>query len=510
MKKTFKLTESKLITLIKDIISEQEMDEVTITPEQYYDLMRKVFYKTEAIPSLPPFKNKTLVVSGDLKLTDPKIKKLGKLKILGKLDISGSNISSLDGVEVTGHVTTWGTPLYRIEKQRILNAKTSEQESLREDDEWNLNYTDDVGEMAHAAFEYANNRSDITALTDDELERVNEIRKTIQELEEEQENLDTGLENWNELDDDITDRIGELEDELNELTDDKSDVYDFYPSGRWYDLHEYECLTEDMKFAVGTTEEADSSLRVYFEEWIDNPLEYLGPDRITHYVDADMVVDAFEDGEREYIEENPEDYNISRDLSYKQEQEIQDYEKQKLGLEVERFLIEKGGRTPLIEDVIDSAKYFKFKDYLDNIFVVEFSDKWELYQNGKKVETITYSDEEFEEQETDNQTRLDAIDSEISDIEYEIEEINENPDGDFNQDEIFEKVESMLEEIRYDPYDWLKDRGYENETIVKFIDTDAMLDDLVSDADYGSLNGYDNQYDEVKINGTYYVVMRID
>ena len=510
MKKTFKLTESKLITLIKDIISEQEMDEVTITPEQYYDLMRKVFYKTEAIPSLPPFKNKTLVVSGDLKLTDPKIKKLGKLKILGKLDISGSNISSLDGVEVTGHVTTWGTPLYRIEKQRILNAKTSEQESLREDDEWNLNYTDDVGEMAHAAFEYANNRSDITALTDDELERVNEIRKTIQELEEEQENLDTGLENWNELDDDITDRIGELEDELNELTDDKSDVYDFYPSGRWYDLHEYECLTEDMKFAVGTTEEADSSLRVYFEEWIDNPLEYLGPDRITHYVDADMVVDAFEDGEREYIEENPEDYNISRDLSYKQEQEIQDYEKQKLGLEVERFLIEKGGRTPLIEDVIDSAKYFKFKDYLDNIFVVEFSDKWELYQNGKKVETITYSDEEFEEQETDNQTRLDEIDSEISDIEYEIEEINENPDGDFNQDEIFEKVESMLEEIRYDPYDWLKDRGYENETIVKFIDTDAMLDDLVSDADYGSLNGYDNQYDEVKINGTYYVVMRID
>jgi hypothetical protein len=223
-----------------------------------------------------------------------------------------------------------------------------------------------------------------------------------------------------------------------------------------------------------------------------------------------MVVDAFEDGEREYIEENPEDYNISRDLSYNQEQEVQDYEKQKLGLEVERFLIEKGGRTPLIEDVIDSAKYFKFKDYLDNIFVVEFSDEWELYQNGKKVEMITYSDEEFEEQETDNQTRLDEIVSEISDIEYEIEEINENPDGDFNQDEIDEKVESMLEEIRYDPYDWLKDRGYDNETIVRFIDTDAMLDDLVSDADYGSLNGYDNNYDEVDINGTYYVVMRID
>jgi hypothetical protein len=510
MKKTFKITESKLITLIKDIIREQEMEEVVITPEQYYDLMRKVFYKTEAIPSLPPFKNKTLVVSGDLELNDPRIKSLGKLKILGKLNISGSKISSLDDVEVTGYVSDWNTPLYNIKQQRILNAKISEQESLREDDEWNLNDTDEVGEMAHAAFEFANNRSDITALTNEELERVNEIRKTIQELEEEQENLDTELENWNELYDDITDRIGELEDELNELKDDKSDVYDFYPSGRHYDLHEYECLTEDMKFAVGTTEEADSSLRDYFEEWIDNPLEYLGPDRITHYVDADMVIEAFEDGEREYIEENPEDYGISRDLSYNQEQEVQDYEKQKLGLEVERFLIEKGGRTPLIEDKIDSAKYFKFKDYLDNIFVVEFSDEWELYQNGKKIEMITYSDEEFEEQETDNQTRLDEIESEISDIEYEIDEINENPDGDFNQDEINDRVETMLEDIRYDPYDWLKDRGFDNKTIVRFIDKDVMLDDLVRYADYGSLNGYDSEYDEVSINDTYYVVMRID
>jgi hypothetical protein len=105
---------------------------------------------------------------------------------------------------------------------------------------------------------------------------------------------------------------------------------------------------------------------------------------------------------------------------------------------------------------------------------------------------------------------LDEIESEISDIEYEIDEINENPDGDFNQDEIDDRVETMLEEIRYDPYDWLKDKGFDNETIVRFIDKDAMLDDLVRDADYGSLNGYDNYYDEVNINDTYYVVMRID
>jgi len=46
---------------------------------------------------------------------------------------------------------------------------------------------------------------------------------------------------------------------------------------------------------------------------------------------------------------------------------------------------------------------------------------------------------------------------------------------------------------------------YEN-----FLDKDRMKDDLIRDADYGELNGYDGQYDEIKINGTYYIVMRIN
>jgi hypothetical protein len=43
-----------------------------------------------------------------------------------------------------------------------------------------------------------------------------------------------------------------------------------------------------------------------------------------------------------------------------------------------------------------------------------------------------------------------------------------------------------------------------------FIDTRELLDDLVRNGDYGDLNGYDGTYDTVDINGTDYVVMRID
>ena len=62
-------------------------------------------------------------------------------------------------------------------------------------------------------------------------------------------------------------------------------------------------------------------------------------------------------------------------------------------------------------------------------------------------------------------------------------------------------------EIGYDPAGWLDNMGGD---IADFIDTRELLDDLVRNGDYGDLNGYDGSYDTVNINGTDYVVMRID
>jgi hypothetical protein len=49
--------------------------------------------------------------------------------------------------------------------------------------------------------------------------------------------------------------------------------------------------------------------------------------------------------------------------------------------------------------------------------------------------------------------------------------------------------------------------GYE---ISDWIDTGELLDDLVRNGEYGQLNSYDGDYDTVNINGTDYVVMRLD
>jgi hypothetical protein len=112
-----------------------------------------------------------------------------------------------------------------------------------------------------------------------------------------------------------------------------------------------------------------------------------------------------------------------------------------------------------------------------------------------------YDDEDTEEEKETRERR-------IFDIDYEIEEIEDNPDGDWDEDDIEAAIEDYLDnEIGYDPAAWLRNMGAD---INDFIDTSELLDDLVRNGEYGSLSSYDDSYDTIDINGTDYVVMRID
>jgi hypothetical protein len=96
-------------------------------------------------------------------------------------------------------------------------------------------------------------------------------------------------------------------------------------------------------------------------------------------------------------------------------------------------------------------------------------------------------------------------------VEFQILKIKDNPDGDPNENEIEEAVEDRLDDIRRDPFTFLEEMGYDFRSMVSFIDKDDLLESLINDSDYGNaLNGYDGNYDEININGTYYIVMRTD
>lgn len=499
MKKKIRLTENKLVSIILKLIKEDEIEKVYISPEEYIQYLKQVGFMAHAIPYLPKFRGKKLVVNGSLNLSNvegkQKIYKIGNIEVEGGLNVSYTNVKSLDDVKVTGHKTFWQTPYEKVIERRKLQAKYDEQNERREDGDWDIKNTGYESPRANAAFQYAVNDGHLQSLDDEEKEEINELRQRIKDLEEEQENLDAGDENYSEKFDEITDQQSELEEEIKNLTNDKVDVYDLYSVGSRWNLAEFESLSTKMTFAVGEYGEADDSLEEYYGEQVDDLDSYFSKETLSSYIDADKVKEYYSDSVEEWVRDDPDGYGVEKELSSDQEEEI-------WLLEMEKWVYENEGvRAPIMYPTKEKDGTFDFYDSEDN----ELQYRREgnnsiLYKDGQVVPPRQlYDDEDTEEHETDREDR-------ISDIDSEIEDIKENPDGDPDESSIEDVVNDYLEnEIGHDPARWLNSMGGD---IGDFIDTRELLDDLVRNGDYGDLNSYDGTYDTVNINGTDYVVMR--
>lgn len=496
MKKRISFSKLKLVNIL-----EETVEEVRFTPEQYLILLRSVYFQAHLIPRMSKYKNKKIVVTGSLDLTkfaDQKmLVDLGPIKIEGNLNISNTNIKSLDNTEITGYKTFWNTPYEKVVERRRRQAKYDEQKERRENDEWNPENTDDEGLRANAAFLYALDRGDIETLTDEERERIKEIDEEIQRLEEEQENLDAGEEDYSEKFDEITDQQSELEEEKDELISEKVDVYDFYPAYGHYNMDSFECLENGHTYAVGTRYEADKSLEDYFEEQVDSPQHYFSKEYLTNYIDGDALAENWEDTVRDWVYEEPDSYGVEKQLSKDQKDEI-------WVLEMEKYIYENTGvRFPIQHATKEDGGVFDFEDEEGNRFqYYNEGGNWVLDKDGVRVDpNKIYDDEDTQDHQDDRESR-------ISDIEWEIENIKDDPNGDPSDEDIEEAVEDYLDGIRRRPYDWVEEMGLD---IYDYVDKESLLEDLVNGVDWGeALSSYDGEYDLIDVGGEEFVVMRIE
>ena len=511
MKKVIRINEGDLIGLIKNIIIEQDdnVEYEDFTPQEYIDLLKSVNYKAQAIPKFPDFRGKKIRVNGNLNLIGLKqITNLGELIVTGDLNVRSSGIVNFDGVTVNGSLSHWDTPYQKELDRRKEMALRDEARQRREDGEWDLNNSniDKEGLMANAVFDYMVQEGDIGYLDGPEREELQDLERRMEELEERIDN-----EEDSEIIDELENEQNDLQSEIDELKDKDNDVYDLIPEGSHYDLDTFRSIHNDASgyvYAVGTENEADSSLEEYYDEMVSD-LSNFSKNTLSYHIDGDEVAEYYEEAIREWVMDDPENYDVSRETSVKQDKEIEKLQNQKRSLQVETHLISSGARSPLTEEGVESLKYFKFNDYMNNILVVEWSEnKWQIYQNGKKVESVTYEDEDEDgEHESDNESRVEEIENEIEGIDEEIQDIRDDPDGDLNESEIEEAVEDRLGEIKDDPVGWLDQMGddYSN-----FIDRQSLIRALVDDNDYGIISSYNNEYDIVSVNDSTFVVMRID
>ena len=246
----------------------------------------------------------------------------------------------------------------------------------------------------------------------------------------------------------------------NMVDSDEVSISDIEHRGSYYDTDEFAVEGVDGVFAVGTDDEMMSSAKEYLEDYIEE-VGYGGYDNslLEEYIDEEEVAYYAKDFYEDDVYSNPESYldDDKRMLSSKQKEQVDIFEmrKDRLGRSIEQFLNGLGGEN----------------------------DEW--YR--KKIEELEVIIEEFNE---------------------EIEMIKGDPDGDYPETLVSQVIDDNVSEVKRDPMRFIDDFGLE---ISNYINKEKFIKEIINNDGYGDiLNRYDGTADEMFLGEDLFFVMRID
>jgi hypothetical protein len=397
----------------KNYIVEQDENLVSVSPEDYLEILENVGGIAERIANLKPYRGKGIVITGPINVTN--YKNIGPLtgvvRVMGRLDISHTNVSNLNGITVDDYVSDYGSSMWKIKKQQELNEKFSDLDEKRREDEWNVENQDDESERTEAVYKYLNQNGDVDMVEDDEGNEVPEDKYYI---------------NPN-----------------GRATYGYGKQYEWLGGGNGFNPNEYDVYTED---------EADIAARQYVEQLVDDS----GIDSFSSWAFNEALDDKqwyhwLYDYYDDDIRSSPEDFDIPLELSNQQMKQVQQ-----------------------LQSNIDSL--------------------------NKRLESEDLPDEKYEE-----------IEIKIEGLEEIIQEINDDPQGEYDESSIENEITGRVNDYENDIFGFIDQYGFDKNFIMDFIDLDKLTETVVSSDGYGSmLNSYDGDYDTFNINGTEYYVMRVN
>lgn len=449
-----RLTEQGLQQLIKRIVEEVDGEYYKISPEEYLELLKLSGYHGKGISRLPKFQGKPLWITGDLRISNTSTDSLGNVGYVeGSLDISNTNISDISKINVKNHVWDGGTTVQRKRLAAELQEKKDKMDVLRDNDEWNINDTDDVGLKANALFKYLVSVG-LDVLDEEDQEKLSNLKIELDKLQDKYNNVEEP-----ELVSDLYDEISDLEGDIEGLENENNDVYLLSPKKySTYGLQSFEVLKPeftDMVYSVGTSDEMDDAALTYAKNYIDEVgLDGFNRGFIDEYIDIDYLRSYFSDWYEDDIRQNPEIYFSEDDFKLTQKQEE---EKTRLEQEIEEY-----------------------------------------EERQSNLDFDTEVPEEFHRMYDQIQDHIDSLQEELDNI---------TPDYEPTEEMIEELLESRLNDVEDSPIYYIKEYGAD---IKNFIDEDALAQGLVDSDGWGVMNGYDGDYEEVTVNGQDFYVMRVE
>lgn len=396
----------------KNYILEQDDNLVSISPQDYLELLDDVGGIAERISRLKPYRGKGIVITGPLNVS--KYKNIGPLtgvvRVMGRLDISGTNVPNLDGITVDSYVSDYGSSMWKVKEQAKLDQKLAELDEKRQEGEWDVENEDDDSERTEALYKYLKQNGDVDMVEDEEGNEVPEDKYYI---------YPSG-----------------------NATYGYGRQYEWLGGGNGFNPNTYDVYTED---------EADDAAKVA----VQNMLDDMGHEAFSEWVFDDALdkqswISWLQDFYDDYVRNDPENYDIPLELTQQQTRQVQQ-----------------------LQATLDSL--------------------------NKRLENEELPDDQYE-----------AIELKIEGIEEIIQEINDDPQGGYDESAIENEINDRVSEWEYDIKGFISMYGYDKDFIMDFIDTDKIVNTVISSDGYGSiLNSYDGDYDTYNINGTEYYVMRV-
>ena len=269
----------------KNYILEQDENLVSISPQDYLELLDDVGGIAERISKLKPYRGKGIVITGPLNVS--KYKNIGPLtgvvRVMGRLDISGTNVPNLNGITVDSYVSDYGSSMWKIKEQAKLDQKLAELDEKRQEGEWDVENEDDDSERTEALYEYLEQNGDVDTVEDEEGNEVPEDKYYI---------YPSG-----------------------NATYGYGRQYEWLGGGNGFNSNTYDVYTED---------EADNAAKYAVESMIDD----MGMDAFSEWVfddalDTQSWVSWLQDFYDDYVRQDPEGYDIPLELSQQQARQVQ-------------------------------------------------------------------------------------------------------------------------------------------------------------------------------------------
>jgi len=328
-----------LFKTIQRILKEETEgnDIVKVSPDDIYHYAKIMSGNLQGLSKVPAYRGKKLVVVGKLDLSNFKnVKNLGPIiEVTGALDISDTEIASLEGVKTHGYVRDFNSKMYRIKIAKIEAEIRAKAQSRRESGEWD-DITDGYNAKARALFEYLKGRDDLQDRPENLQEKIDELEDRKSQLEQMQAQLDDSSEEYERLEG----QIDAVDSEIDELNEDKyGDVYDLIPEGSMYGLASFQSKlpeSHNEEYFIGTEDEVERAFEDYWDQYVDDVgIEGFNQWLIEDNLDEDRLRSDIEDVYENDIRDNPESYldESDRELSSSQEEEIQRLEQRKSELE---------------------------------------------------------------------------------------------------------------------------------------------------------------------------------